>query len=112
MSTGYLVLTLVAALMSGFSAVSVLRGAAFVTGPLEEYGVPRSWWNRLGLLKGAGAVGLVVGLFVPVVGVAAGVGLVLYYAGAVATVVRARAFGHVAFPMMYAGPVVVALVLM
>jgi hypothetical protein len=52
-----------------------------------------------------------VGLFVPVVGVLAGVGLVLYFTGAVATVVRARWYAHIPFPLVYAAPVVAALAL-
>ncbi|WP_454196387.1 DoxX family protein, partial [Nocardia sp. Marseille-Q1738] len=39
--------------------------------PLVEYGVPKSWWNWLGVAKAAGAVGLVAGFFIPAVGVAA-----------------------------------------
>jgi multisubunit Na+/H+ antiporter MnhC subunit len=53
----------------------------------------------------------VVGLFVPVIGVAAGIGLVLYFTGAVATVIRARWYAHIPFPLLYAAPVVAALVL-
>jgi len=40
--------------------------------------------------KVAGATGLLVGLFVPVIGVMAEIGLMLYFAGAVVTVVRAH----------------------
>jgi hypothetical protein len=50
-------------------------------------------------LKLAGVAGLVVGLAaVPWLGVAAGVGLVLFYAGAVTAHVRARVFYNIAFP--------------
>jgi hypothetical protein len=38
------------------------------------------------------------------VGVAASVGLVVYFSGAVVTIVRARAFSHVAFPLLYLAP--------
>jgi hypothetical protein len=57
------------------------------------------------------AVGLVAGLFVPFVGVAAGIGLVLYFTGAVVTVVRARWFSHIPFPLVYVAPVIGSLVL-
>jgi hypothetical protein len=111
MSTAYVVVTLLAAVMAGFSAGSVLFHAAWVVRPLADYGVPRSWWPWLGTVKAAGAAGLVVGLFVPVIGVLSGVGLVLYFAGAVVTVVRARWFSQVAFPLMYMAPVVGSLAL-
>lgn len=56
-------------------------------------------------------MGLLVGLFVPAVGAVAGVGLVLYFTGAVVTVVRARRYAHIPFPLLYAAPVVGALAL-
>ncbi|MFE0771731.1 DoxX family protein [Streptomyces sp. NPDC058861] len=111
MSTAAAVVTAVAAFAAGFSGVAVLVRAGFVVGPLAAYGVPRSWWNRLGAVKLAGAAGLLVGYAVPVVGVLAAVGLVLYFAGAVATVLRARAYGHVPFPLVYMAPAVAVLAL-
>jgi hypothetical protein len=109
MNTAHIVVTIVAAAWVGFSAVSLLRRAAFVVDPLVEYGVPKSWWTPLGLAKAAGALGLIGGLFVPAVGVAAAIGLILYFAGAVITVLRARSYQTVAFPMLYLIPVAVAL---
>lgn len=111
MSTPYVVVTAVAAIMVGFSAFSVFVQAPWVVEPLTEYGVPRSWWTWLGLAKAAGAVGLVAGLWIPAIGVAAGVGVVLYFAGAIATVVRARRYPHIVWPVMYAAPAVAVLFL-
>ena len=109
MSVTATVVTAVAAFMAGFSGASVLARAKFVVEPLAAYGVPEPVWNVLGVLKLGGAVGLVVGFWVPVVGTLAAIGLVLYFAGAVATVVRARAYGHVAFPLVYMAHAVAAL---
>ncbi|MFG2621717.1 DoxX family protein [Streptomyces sp. NPDC048507] len=111
MSTTATVLTLVAAFMAAFSGVSMLRGASFVVEPLVAYGVPASWWTRLAAAKIAGALGLLAGFLVPAVGVAAAIGLVAYFTGAVITVLRARAYAHVAFPMIYAAPAVAVLAL-
>ncbi|MEV8530765.1 DoxX family protein [Streptomyces sp. NPDC051211] len=111
MSTAYVIVTVLAAVMVGFSAVSVFFRAKWVVEPLADYGVPRSWWTWLGVAKAAGAIGLVVGLFVPVIGVIAAIGTVLYFAGAVITVIRARSYAHIAFPLMYAAPVVAAMAL-
>ncbi|MFC4063068.1 DoxX family protein [Planomonospora corallina] len=111
MSTTATVVTVLAALWVGFSAFSLLRRAEWVVKPLTEYGVPRSWWTWLGTAKAAGAAGLLIGLLVPVVGVLAGIGLVLYFAGAVVTVLRARSYSTVVFPLLYMGPVIAALVL-
>jgi hypothetical protein len=44
----------------------------------------------LGLLKAAGALGLLVGVVVPPIGIAAAAGLVLFFVGAIITHLRAR----------------------
>ncbi|GAB2809490.1 DoxX family protein [Actinoallomurus bryophytorum] len=111
MSTAHVVVTLLAAALVGFSAVSVFAGAEWVVKPLVDYGIPGSWRVWLGTAKAAGAAGLVAGLFVPFIGVAAGIGLVLYFTGAVVTVLRARWFSHVPFPLVYVAPVIVSLAL-
>src|SRR3954447_8990212 len=109
MSTAHLIVTLAAAAFVGFSAVSVFTHAKWVVEPITEYGVPRAWWAWLGTGQAAGAAGLVVGLFVPPIGVAAAIGLVLYFTGAVVTVARARSYGHLVFPVLYLAPVVASL---
>ncbi|WP_198008916.1 DoxX family protein, partial [Saccharomonospora saliphila] len=56
MSVAHVVVTVVAAALSAFSAGSVFLRAPWVTEPLTDYGVPRSWWPWLGTAKAAGAV--------------------------------------------------------
>jgi hypothetical protein len=109
MSTAHTIVTAVGAAMVGFSAISVFTKAKWVVEPLADYGVPRAWWPWLGTAKAAGAVGLLIGLFVPIIGVIAGAALVLYFLGAVITVLRARSFAHVPFPLLYVAPVVASL---
>lgn len=111
MFTAYVVVTVLAALWVAFSAYSIFVRATWVTEPLAEYGVPRSWWPWLGTAKAAGAAGLLAGLFVPVLGTIAAVALILYFAGAVITVLRARSYAHVPFPLLYLAPVAAALTL-
>jgi hypothetical protein len=108
MDTSTTVIVIVVAAWVGFSAYAVLTGRAWVVDNLADYGVPASWWPWLGAAKALGAAGLVAGIWAPAVGQAAAVGLVLYFIGAVLTVLRARAYGHVAFPLLYLTPVVVA----
>jgi hypothetical protein len=110
MTIAHIAVTVLAALMIGTSAVAIFMGAKWMES-LAEYGVPRSWWTWLGVAKAAGAVGLLAGLFVPPIGIAAATGLVLYFAGAVVTVLRARAYSHVPFPLVYGTPAAAALVL-
>jgi hypothetical protein len=69
---------------------------------MDEVGVPRSWLAPLGVLKGAGAAGLLLGLLgLYSLGTAAAIGLVVFFAGALATHVRARVFHNIAFPAAF-----------
>lgn len=111
MSVAYTVVTVLGALMVGFSAYSVFAGAEYVVKPLADYGVPRAWWTWLGVAKAAGALGLLVGLAVPAIGYAAAVGVILYFLGAVLTVARARAYAHIPFPLIYLAPAAASLAL-
>lgn len=111
MNLAHIIVTVTAALWVGFSAYSLLTRADFVVAPLRHYGVPQSWWVPLGLLKAAGALGLLVGLVIPWIGVAAGIGVVLYFSGAVVTVLRARSYNTVVYPVLYLVPTAAALIL-
>ncbi|HEX2144682.1 MAG TPA: DoxX family protein [Glycomyces sp.] len=111
MTIAYIIVTVFAALWVGFSAYSIFAKAPYVVDPLRSYGVPESWWLWLGLTKATGALGLLVGLFIPPIGIAAGIGLVLYFIGAIITVLRARKFKMLVAPLMYLAPAAAALVL-
>ncbi|MEU1117197.1 MULTISPECIES: DoxX family protein [unclassified Streptomyces] len=109
MSTTAVVLTVLTSAWVAFSGVSLLRRAAFVVDPLIAYGVPRSWWPWLGTAKLLGAAGLLAGLAVTAVGLVAAIGLVVYFVGAVVTVVRVRSWKTLAFPVLYLAPVAATL---
>ncbi|TGB05718.1 DoxX family protein [Streptomyces sp. MZ04] len=111
MSTAHIIVTLLAAAMTAFSAVSVFLRAKWVVEPMADYKIPQSWMPWLGTAKAAGAGGLLVGLFVPAIGVIAGICLIAYFTGAVITVIRARWYAHIPFPLVYAAPVIGALTL-
>ena len=59
-------------------------------------GVPMSWFPALAAAEIAGAIGLVLGLWIPALGIAGAIGVVLYFAGAVGAHVRAHDRGFVA----------------
>jgi DoxX-like family len=105
MSTAYNVVTILAAAGVGYSAAAVFFRANWVVQALTSYQVPRSWWPWLGVAKTAGAAGLLAGLLVPVIGVMAEIGLVLYFTGAVITVARARWYSHIPYPLIFLAPV-------
>ncbi|NES14903.1 DoxX family protein [Micromonospora sp. PPF5-17] len=98
----YVIITVVTIVANAWVAVADLTRAGFVLANMAEVGVRRSWLVPLGVLKGAGAVGLLVGLLgLRPLGVAAAIGLVLFFAGALAVHVRAHVFHNFAFPGAY-----------
>jgi hypothetical protein len=102
MYTTYIVITLTTAVFTAGIAVADLVPAGFVLANSAEVGVPRSWLRPLAAVKLAGAAGLVVGLrTAPALGIAAAVGLVLFFVGAVITHLRAHVVYNIAFPGAY-----------
>lgn len=102
------VVVVLAAAWIGFSGFSLLTKKAFVTDNLAAYGVPERGWPWLGTAKALGAVGLLAGLVVPALGIAAAIALVAYFAGAIVVIVHARSYLHVLFPMLYLAPAAVS----
>lgn len=99
MTIAYLAVTFVAVVANAAVGVADLARARFVLGNCAAVGVPPTWLIWLGLAKIAGAAGLVTGLLgVRPLGVAAAVGLVLFFVGAVVAHLRARVLRSIGFP--------------
>lgn len=111
MSTAFVVLTIVTAVANAAAALVDFARAEWVMANMSRYGLPPRWIVPLGVVKAAGALGLLAGLVVPAVGLAAAVGLVLYFVGAVGAVVRARCYAHLPFPGVFLLLAVATLVL-
>ena len=93
MTIAYLVVTVLFALMATFSAVMKLRREPNVVKIIHEVvGVPMNYFPLLAACEIAGAAGLILGIWLPPLGVAAAVGLVLYFVGAVGSHVRVGDF--------------------
>lgn len=90
MHLAYLVVTFFAAAANLFSAGCDFVRFKQVSIAMAKAGVSESWMTLLGILKTAGAVGLLAGIVFPATGVAAGVGLVLFFVGAICVHLRAR----------------------
>lgn len=91
MHTAYLVVTAIAIALNGFSGVSALAHFAPIIPPMQRAGVPLSWLTfPIGTLKTAGALGLIVGLWVPPIGIAAAAGLTIFFVCAMYTHVLAN----------------------
>src|ERR671930_53872 len=94
MLTTYIVITVLAAAANAYAARNDFLAYDWIVDNMRRLGIPRAWLMPLGLLKAAGAVGLLVGIWIPVLGVAASVGLILFFVGALVVVAHARWYAH------------------
>jgi hypothetical protein len=86
----YLVVTTLTAIANAYAALLDFSGSEQVITVMRRKRVPLSWMFPLGALKAAGALGLLIGFAVPLIGTAAAVGLVLFFVGAFIAHLRAR----------------------
>jgi len=106
METAYFITTAIMALIAAFSGVAKIRRNPHVVQVIHEtVGVPLKYLSLLAACEIAGALGLVAGIWWPPLGVAAGVGLVLYFVGAIVSHLRVGDFkgiGPAAFILVLA----------
>jgi DoxX-like family len=95
MFIAYIIVTALTAAANVFSATCDFVRLDRITTAMARAGVPQSWLTPLGILKTAGAAGLLIGIRVPLIGIAAATGLVLFFSGAIITHIRAhdRSYG-------------------
>jgi hypothetical protein len=86
------VILLLAIAANAFSGVAAIAHFKPILPGMAKAGVPESWLTfPIGTLKTAGAVGLLLGLIgVPLIGIAAAIGLILFFVCAIYTHVRAH----------------------
>lgn len=102
MNTAYIVVTVTTAVLTAAVALPDYLPAKFVLANSAQVGLSPSWLPMLATLKLAGAIGLAGGLLgLPVIGIAAAAGLVLFFVGAVMAHVRAGVLYNVAAPGSY-----------
>ena len=106
----YLVITILAALANGYAGSLNFVGAESVKEVADHVHVSQRWMIPFGTLLAAGAVGLLVGLAVPALGIAAAIGLVLYFICAITAHVRVRdrQFGGAVFFLLLAAAALAA----
>ena len=92
MFLAYIIVTVIAAAVNGYAAMNDFIRPKWLLGNMTKLGVPESALPILGTLKVAGALGLLIGIAVPAIGVAAALGLTLFFIGAVCTHIRAHDF--------------------
>jgi len=110
--TAYILVTICTIVVNGFAAGADFSRARFVLATMAEVRVPEPWLPLLGALKAAGAVGLLIGLlWFRLIGIAAAIGLVLFFIGAIATHIRTGVLYNIAFPGLFLALAVASLVL-
>jgi len=101
MFTAYIIVIVLTAAANTYAAIVDFRRPQWVLDNMTNWGGSHSWLFTLGALKAAGALGLLVGIGVPSIGVAAAIGLVLFFVGAIAVVVRTGWYSHLPWPVTY-----------
>ena len=86
----YIVVTLLAAVATGYAACLNFVRAESVKAVADRLRMSRTWMIPLGILLAAGASGLLVGFAVPALGTAAAIGLIVYFVCALSAHIRAR----------------------
>ncbi|MEV0764847.1 DoxX family protein [Nocardia sp. NPDC050435] len=101
MNTVYLVTTVVAAALAAIAAgVDVVR-AQWVRENMRRIDIPEWSIYPLAAIKAAGALGLLIGLAAPALALAAALALTVYFLLAIATLLRARAYSQLAYPVPF-----------
>jgi DoxX-like family len=90
MHTTYVVITILAALANCYAASLNFVGAESVKVVANRVRLSRRWMIPFGIVLTSGAVGLLVGFVVPVLGTAAAIGLVVYFICALSAHFRVR----------------------
>ena len=111
MFIAYTVVAVVLGLGLVGSASAKIRKDERVTAGLTTAGVPLSWFVPLALLEIAGTVGLLIGIWWRPLGIAAAIGVILYFLGALVFHVRAKDVKGMPMPAVLLVAGVLALVL-
>jgi len=112
MHTAYVVISIILAVMLIFSAVGKIRRDPGIVRTIHEIvGVPLKYFPLLAACEFAGALGLVLGIWSPPLGMAASIGLVLYFVGAIASHLRVGDLKGVGPAVFFCGLAAGALVL-
>ena len=89
MFIAYIVVAVIFAAVLAMSGRGKLVKDERIVKPLTGIGVPLSWFPLLATAEIAGALGLLVGIFFAPLGIAAAIGTILYFVGAIIFHVRA-----------------------
>ena len=90
MNIALIILTALLGLATAFSAVGKFSKNPKAVDMLRQLGITDSQIRTLGIVEVLGALGLLVGIWIPILGLLAAIGFVLYFLGALIKHVRAK----------------------
>lgn len=111
MFIAYAVAAAASALVLAVSAIGKLTHHPRIDHSLTHLGVPAQWYPWLAAAETAGALGLLAGLVIPMLGIAAATGLTLYFLGAVIAHLRSNDLQGLASPTLMLAITLAALTL-
>jgi hypothetical protein len=111
MFSAYVAVGILTAAANSFAAAMDFLRPAWLIGNMTRVGVTHRALCPLAVLKIAGALGLLIGIGVPPLGVAAAIGLILFFIGAITAHVRVRDYSSIPFPGMFLLLAIASLVL-
>ncbi len=101
MHSAYLIVIVLAAAANIYAGICDFTRPNWLLANIKRLEVEERWLPILGVLKLLGGLGLLAGIAVPRIGVAAAGGLVLYFVAAMVTVLRARWYANLPFPLTW-----------
>lgn len=101
MHSAYLIVIVLAAVANIYAGICDFTRPNWMLANIKRLKVEERWLPTLGVLKLLGGLGLLAGISVPQIGVVAAAGLVFYFVGAVVTVMRARWYANLPFPLAW-----------
>jgi uncharacterized membrane protein len=101
MHSAYLVFIVLAAAANLYAGICDFTRPNWLLANIKRLEVEERWLPTLGVLKLLGGLGLLTGIAVPQIGIAAAAGLVLYFVAAMVAVLRARWYANLPFPLTW-----------
>lgn len=101
MHSAYLTVIVLAAAANLYAGISDFTRPPWLLANMTRLEVEQRWLPTLGILKILGGLGLLVGIALPQIGMAAAAGLIIYFIGAMVTVLRARWYANLPFPLTW-----------
>lgn len=101
MHSTYLIVIFVAVAANLYAGICDFTRPNWLLANIKRLEVEERWLPILGVLKLLGGAGLLAGIAIPQIGVAAAAGLVLYFVCAMVTVLRVRWYRNLPFPLTW-----------